>query len=109
MIELKTIVMIRIIALFALAFFLLTKLSFGQKNTVPDGQTAKRLGIDYRNEPEIDLRDLRSTISCLSCLYGPGRTLDAVFSYDHISPDDEWTDGLYLVFPQGVTVNNAKA
>jgi agmatine/peptidylarginine deiminase len=99
--------MMRIIVLLGIFLWVgLTNMQ-GQINIVPDGQTPFRLGTDVSSDITDELRDMKSTVTCSSCLYGTGRTLDILLNYNHISPDDEWTDGLYLVFPQGVTVNNA--
>ncbi|MFO7790532.1 MAG: agmatine deiminase family protein [Bacteroidales bacterium] len=83
--------------LFVISYFLMSY-SHAQTGNVPDGQKAKMT----ENDPKI----VESEISCIGYYY-PGNTYDMMFTYNHSSPDYEWTDGIFLDFPIGVTVNSA--
>ncbi len=57
--------------------------------------------------PQSEVKTLNSTITATSVVYIPGTTVDLSLDYNHITPDDEWVDGISLTFPAGVTVNSS--
>lgn len=84
--------------LVSLFFFILIQNVDAQTGIVPDGEKARI--IDSYN------KILESEISCIG-YYFPGNTYDFIFNYNHSSPDYEWTDGVIIQFPEGMTVNSA--
>jgi agmatine/peptidylarginine deiminase len=74
---------------------------------VPDGQAARMTDTPRGPKKLSAARALESTITCASCYYQPGYTFSLLLNYNHSSPDEEWVDGIYLAFPDGVTVNAA--
>ncbi|HNQ66961.1 MAG TPA: T9SS type A sorting domain-containing protein [Bacteroidales bacterium] len=50
-------------------------------------------------------KTMNSVITCQNASYVAGATFDLNFNYIHNSPDTEYTDGISLDFPEGVTVN----
>jgi len=71
---------------------------YAQTNIVPDGEKARMASSSDRI--------VQSEISCTD-YYFPGNTHNFTFNYIHSSPDSEWTDGIMIQFPQGMTVNSA--
>lgn len=62
---------------------------------------------EFRTNPANTSKAITGSISMANPLYSAGLTTNLVFTYNHSSPDVEYTDGISLDFPVGVTVNSA--
>lgn len=58
--------------------------------------------------PTKGTKTVAGSITCNETNYIPGATSDIGFNYIHNSPDLEYTDGVSLTFPAGVSVNNGE-